>query len=305
MTAHTPKPCSHAAMAVRVGAEIALLNTGNYPGVSDFNNTTWTWTSGSADWTKVSTNDIDSAGPLPLRSDFAMAYDGSAVTLFGGRSGSETGGLLQDTWEWNGTVWARQTPATVPFARFGHRMAYQSFGTTGAIMFGGTNLLNYLNETWRYNGTTWTQLSPTGSPSVRIGHAMAASGAAVVLFGGQNSNSCLNDVYSFDGTNWTQVSTTNAPSIRTDACMAYDTANTKFVLFGGKNENGLINPETWTSPTGAVWTKQSPTTTPSARIGAQMAYDGTNVIMFGGAGLMDASSETWKYDGSANNWVLV
>lgn len=303
MTAHTPKPCSHAAMAVRVGSEIALLNTGNYPGVSDFNNTTWTWTSGSADWTQVSTTDIDASGPLPLRTDFAMAYDGSAVTLFGGRT-AETGGVLQDTWEWNGTAWAKQTPATIPFGRFGHQMAYQSFGTTGAIMFGGTNLLDYLNETWRYNGTTWAQVSTAASPPARIGHAMAASAAAVIIFGGQSSNSCLNDVWTFSGTNWAQVTTTNAPSVRTDACMAYDTANSGYVLFGGKNENGIINPETWTSPTGAVWTKEAPTTTPSARVGAQLAYDGSNVILFGGAGIMDASSETFSWNGSTKNWTL-
>lgn len=304
MTTHTPKPCSNAAMAVDGANKISLLDTSNYPGASNYTNTLWTWTHGTLDWTAISTSDIDTSGPLPLRADSAMAYDGTRLVLFGGRGESETSGLLQDTWYLAANAWAKQTPTTKPFARFGHQMAYQSFGTAGAIMFGGSNVLNYLNETWKFTSGNWTQLTPTGSPSVRIGHAMAASGTAVLVFGGQNSNSCLNDVYTFDGTNWAQVATTNPPSVRTDACMAYDATNTKFVLFGGKNENGIINPETWTSPTGAVWTKQAPTTTPSARVGATMAWDGTNVIMFGGSGIMDASSETWKYDGSANNWVL-
>jgi hypothetical protein len=290
-------------MTRRGSSEVVLLNTGNYPGASDYLNTTWTWTPSA--WTAVSTSDIDASGPLPLRSDFSMAYDGTRVVLYGGRGASELDGVLQDTWYWNGTAWSKQTPTTVPFGRFGHKMVYQSFGTPGAIMFGGTNVLDYLNETWKFTSGDWSLLSPSTKPPARIGHAMAASASIVLLFGGQNSNSCLNDVWSFDGSTWSAVSTTGAPSVRTDACMAYDTANTKFVLFGGRNENGIINPETYTSTDGTSWTKEAPTTTPSARVGAQLAYDGTNVIMFGGAGLTEANSETWKWNGVTKDWSLI
>src|SRR5437867_2938382 len=113
MTTHTPKPCSGAAMTRRASSEIVLLNTGNYPGTNDYLNTTWKWT--PSDWTAVSSTDIDASGPLPLRTDFSMAYDGTRVVLFGGRGASELTGSLQDTWYWNGTAWSKQTPATTPF----------------------------------------------------------------------------------------------------------------------------------------------------------------------------------------------
>ena len=60
----------------------------------------------------------------PARMFHAMAYDSARgrVVLFGGFRVSD---YFADTWEWDGSAWARQTPATSPpgphFPRHGLR----------------------------------------------------------------------------------------------------------------------------------------------------------------------------------------
>jgi hypothetical protein len=289
-------------MTRRATSEVVLLDTGNYPGQANFFNTTFTRSGGV--WTKVSASDIDPSGPLPLRTDHAMAYDGANVVLYGGRAASELGGVLQDHWRWNGTNWLAVS-TTVPFGRYKHKMAYLS-GSSGAVMFGGRTVNDMLLETWICASGTWTQQKTTHTPPARVDHAMAASTTIALLFGGATSNSALNDTWSFASGDWTKLSPTGSPSVRAGAAMAYDVSNSVYVLFGGKNESGLISPTDCTYTfDGTNWTKRSPTTSPSAREGAQMSWDGTNCILFGGAGATDADNQLWKWDHSALNWVAL
>jgi hypothetical protein len=57
-----------------------------------------------------------------------------------------------------------------------------------------------------------------------------------------------------------------------------------------------------TSSLAAQWQLASPTTSPSARYGHALAYDGSanRVLLFGGSAGFSTSNETWAYDGS--NW---
>jgi len=91
-------------------------------------------------------------------------------------------GVLDDTWEWDGTDWLQRTPAHQPSARDGHAMAYDSARGV-VVLFSGYGLLS---DTWEWDGTDWTQRTPTQQPSGRLAHAMAYDSArsAVVLFGG-------------------------------------------------------------------------------------------------------------------------
>lgn len=312
MPGTNPLRCSNSVMALRVGHEIVLLDTGNYPGVSDYLNETVTWASGN--WTVVSTSQIDPLGPLPLRSQMGMGFDGSSteVVLFGGKGESETEGVLNDTWTWSGTAWTKQAPGTSPFGRYSHELAH--LNGVGSLMFGGTNVLNLLEETWLWsggNGGNWTQLAPSHSPSARTNFAMAGSSATtnVLLFGGQGTATTFEDTWMWVGTstgNWVQQFPAVSPPALTGAVMAYDAANSQYVLFGGADDHGLVGPQTWvfTGGNGGNWHLTTPAVTPAARVGAQMAYDGAHVIMFGGSGNTHAFGETWEWTGGTNgNWV--
>jgi len=304
MPTTNPLRCSHSVMAMDTAdSKVVLLNTGSYPGFSNFLNQTWTWN--GTDWTRVGTGTVDASGPLPLRSDMCMAYDGYHIVMFGGRGESETSGVLQDTWTFTGTTWTKEAPATVPFGRFKAEMAQLTLASGKKVfMFGGSNVLNFLNETWAWQGVakTWTLLSPATSPTARVDHCFADGPTFCVLFGGKGTNAPMQDTWKFDGSTWTQLTPTTPPPVRAEAAMCYDTANSNWVLFGGRNDFNLLG-DTWTlNSAGTAWTAKTTAVAPSYRCGAQMTYDSVlgAVVLFGGndqAG--NTFNDTWKWSGSA------
>jgi hypothetical protein len=311
MTAHSPFACAFAGMARLPGAtnKVVLLDSGSYPAFSNYVNATWTWN--GTDWTAVTTaaNGIDSAGPLPSRQNFAMTYDGTNIMMYGGQAGSETGGSLNDTWTWNGTVWAKAT-GTAPFARTYAEACQFNTGATSAIMFGGFGGGGggtFLNETWSWNGASkqWSQITTAASPPARIGHCMDGGPSYTIMFGGQGTNSLLNDTWKYDGTNWTQLNPATVPSVRTGAQMCYDQTRNVWVMFGGQNTAGRLA-ETWIFD-GTNWTLCGPQNSPAGVTWGQMCWDGhTNrVMMFGGFNSGDSSistgavtSQTWAWSGT-------
>ena len=328
MPGTNPLPCSHSTMVYNT-SKIVLLDTStgrgsvNGPGTTgNFLNVTYTWSGDSTtgNWTLASTdltNDIDPLGPLPVRNLQGMGYDSGSteVVLFGGAGESEAAGVFNDTWTYSSAgVWAKQTPGTSPFGRYRHQMA--DLHGIGVLMFGGSNVLNFLEETWLWTGGAagnWTQLTPGVVPPARVDFAMAGSTAAtnVLMYGGKNSNQTLGDTWMWVGTStgdWVQQTPAVSPPALSEACLAYDAANTQYVLFGGQTDDAFNTPQTWvwTGGNGGNWHLTTPAVSPSARIGAQMAYDGTHVIMFGGANEYNVLNETWMWTGGTNgNWVAL
>jgi hypothetical protein len=242
------------------------------------------------------------AASPPARNSANMAYDAASgqVVLFGGYG---NGGILGDTWTWNGITWTQQSPATSPSGRDSAGMVYDA-ATGQVVLFGGSNGSSILGDTWTWNGTTWTQQSPAASPSARDFPSMAYDAATgqVVLFGGDgstNSSGYLGDTWTWNGTTWTQQSPATSPSARYYDSMAYDAATAQVVLFGGYN-NGLLG-DTWTW-NGTTWTQQSPAASPSARYLPIMAYDAASskVVLFGGEGNSGLLGDTWSWN--ATTW---
>jgi hypothetical protein len=188
-------------------------------------------------------------------------------------------------------------------------MAYDS-GTGQLVLFGG-NDGNYLNDTWTWNGTNWTQLNPATSPggpgAGRFDASMAYDSGTgqLTLFGGNDGN-YLSDIWTWNGSTWTTQSATTSPSARFGASMAYDPGTGQLVLFGG-NDGNYLN-DTWTygypPATSYDWTQQSPSTSPSARYGASMAYDpgSGQLVLFGGGSVVAGSGvldDTWTWNSTA------
>lgn len=84
--------------------------------------------------------------------------------------------------------------------------------------------------------------------------------------------------------NWTQQMPATSPSPRNQHALAYDSAHSDVVLFGGSNGNpnlaGLGDTWTWN---GTNWTQASPQTKPPARYSHAMAYDAMHqqTVLFG------------------------
>jgi hypothetical protein len=314
MTATTPLRSAFSAMVLDTTLapnKIVLLNTGNFPSYSSYLNETWLFNgTGTPNWTNTGTTLIDPNGVLPGRTDHVMAFDGTNVMLYGGRSSSSTGGIFQDTWLYGGTpaVWTKST-AVAPFGRYKAQATY--LAGSGAVMFGGQNLNGYLNETWIWSTGAWTQVVFANGvgPGGKTGHVMAADGTQVIMFGGRSNKYQTNNTWKFNGTTWTELQPTVRPSIRSEACMAYDSVNAIYVMFGGQNEYYYL-PETWTFKVATnTWT-QVPIANgvgPEGRVGAQMAFDTVSgqTIMFGGiSGKTNyPSNATWSFNGATSVWT--
>jgi len=148
---------------------------------------TWTWDGVSQTWTQLSPSTSPPARLGPLAYDPATA----SVVLFGGGIEHPPGGggtAYGDTWNWNGTNWVQQFPASAPSARLGAALAYDP-QIRALVLFGGAvggDWENSSADSWTWNGSTWTQVHPATTPPNRYDFAMSYDPGekAVLMFGG-------------------------------------------------------------------------------------------------------------------------
>jgi hypothetical protein len=132
-----------------------------------------------------------------------MAYDASTNTTVLVAGMDLSGGSPVDTWTWDGAVWTRQRPATVPPETVAGAMAYDP-STRTVVLF------NAWGQTWLWNGAakTWTRQFPKTAPAGRQWPSMAYDPLTknVVLFGGWLS-STFDDTWVWSGVQktWTVV----------------------------------------------------------------------------------------------------
>ncbi|MGH2805704.1 MAG: Kelch repeat-containing protein [Actinomycetota bacterium] len=152
---------------------------------------------------------------------------------------------------------------------------------------------------------TWIDRSVT--PLRRELGAMAFDGAKTILFGGccSDARSRLDDTWAYIGGAWTKLSPETAPPGRDQAAIVFDEARHEVVLFGGQGRDASGNVtfgDTWTWD-GTDWTREAPTTSPSPRSSASMAFDTVSdqVVLFGGCSAAACDlGDTWTWDG--NTW---
>jgi hypothetical protein len=87
------------------------------------------------------------------------------------------------------------------------------------------------------------------------------------------------------------------PSPRWAAAAAYDEANDVVILFGGLGPGGLA--DTWAYRNN-TWVQLHPRTSPPARGAAALAWDGHELVLFGGVvryGSSQYLDDTWTWDG--------
>jgi hypothetical protein len=242
---------------------------------------------GTARWTRIAVDP-------PARGEAKLASLGSKLVLVGGSSGTA---VLGDTWEWDGTAWARRSTPTTPLPR-----SYFSLATLGSrvVLFGGLDAAGALHDdTWTWDGATWTKLAPAHKPPARRWAATTALGSKLVLFGGVGATGALADTWEFDGTDWAQRTTPTAPpggaNVRLGAASA-----TSVVAIGTTSSAGPWQTWTWD---GTSWTDRT-ATAPSAFFSPLVANAGgtLRVVDFGAPGgliVWDWSGSSWGPHGIA------
>ncbi|WP_284642501.1 cadherin-like beta sandwich domain-containing protein [Paenibacillus silviterrae] len=155
----------------------------------------------------------------------------------------------------------------------------------------------------------WKRISLNISPDARQSAAMAYDESAgnVVMFGGQGSTGLLDETWIWDGSQQTWQELLNLPlkpSNRKGAAIAYDPVSRKVLLFGGEGQAGVLNDTWFWNGTDAKWEQVTGLAdAPSARGGAQLAYDGEQLVLFGGYTGSGASKtllgDTWLWNGAS------
>lgn len=268
-------------------------------------NDVWEFDLGLESWSQSAVVGV----PPPHRAEHAMAYDPGTnrVYLFGGAGFS---GLLNDMWAYDPTArtWANVTPATSPSQRTDTRMAWLL--GYGVLLFGGKDSSNQpLGDTWKWNpvAQTWTQETGPPSPPARYGHALAQdqSGQNLVLVGGTGAGGQpVPGTWLWNRVAWVQQ--LPPPSPRSDVAMTYDSTRNRHVLFGGRSHPaGADLGDTWELD-GLNWRQRSPSSAPSPRADAGMAYDSARqrTVLYGGRSSGACGTEladTWEWDGQ--NWL--
>ncbi len=256
-----------------------------------------TWAFSGTAWKQLS----PAVFPSP-RGEASMVYDAADgyVLLFGG---SGSAGALGDTWKFSAGQWTQLSPQVSPSARWGASIAYDA-ADGYVVFFGGAsnNGNTYYQDTWKFSAGQWTPLSPSQSPSTRERQRMVfdTKDNYVLMFGGTSdehySGAGLGDTWEFSGGQWTQLSPSVSPSDRYDYGMAYDSAVTSVVLFGGWVPGGACGndvSDTWEF-SGGAWSQVATVSSPPALQGTGVAYDPSTsgIVLFGGGTNVGASPST-------------
>lgn len=266
----------------------------------------------------------------------AMAFDpiSNTTVLFGGDvpNGPYNPTTLNDTWEWNGSTWSVDHPATAP--------EYPSLGETPALAYDPLNrgLILFDGQTWEWTGSSWNLLQPANVPtgtgfSIPGNHPTMATdtdnGSVVLLVNDNDTNN--EETWEWNGSDWVQES----PVVEPPCCgiIGYDPAHNTMLyqvqdqtwewdgfywlqlnpadeinpiaMTAGPEGSGLLaitgtpegSPLSTYEWTGTDWRQVETTTVPLVTAGPSLADGPTGVVLFGGGTTTgsDVSNATWVF----------
>lgn len=255
-----------------------------------------TWTFNGTAWTLA-----NPAVSPPARWGHGMVRDTlrNRLVVFGGRS--PTFYLdSNDTWEWNGSNWARVLTPSSPPARHGHGIAFDRRRNL-TVVFGGVDTQGTRADTWEYDGATWTQATTTTAPQKRECMAMTFDrGRGVTLvFGGFDSDTgtVLGDTWEYDRRGWRELALPSSPSPRYRSAIVFDENRHRPVMYGGFG-NGTVFTQGFEFD-GNEW---QPVVGTGSLYATEMyaSFDPirNRTYTFGGANPSGFSNETWAFQGA-------
>jgi hypothetical protein len=254
---------------------------------------TWLWTAAGGF--------VQAATISPgYQSDHAMCRDAARNRIV--LLGYDDVAHVSTTWEWDGTSWQQQFPATVPDYRRQARLAYDPVRQR-AVLYGNASTPAPESEfsVWEWDGVNWQ------SGSSELGGAMVSSAydearRVQVLLASRYVGPLspfVSTTWEWDGTVLQKLAIAG-PSARLAPLLWYDPVVQRTMLFGGQGlSTTTLNNDTWQFD-GVTWQQLAPANQPSPRIAAALAYDPTRqrAVLFGGFDVSDLQ-ETWEWDGTS------
>ena len=278
-------------------------------------NDLWAWQNGN--WQQVD------AGNAPAGRHLAdITYDRARdrVILFGGYKYTADGKALEglyDTWEFDGTSWT-EVQATGNGPKVDKPLLAFDPVRNETILVGIDT--TFKTQMYRYDvaGKTWQKITPDPLPPCANESTLAyqTHNQTVVLTGGACSDSSTSDeVWQWDGTKWEKIDARQGGfniSRVTGAAYAYDTANRRFVRFGGASNFGTLIESSTYALRDLVWFFLQSPARPNPRSLATFRRDPARGTAWFYGGLSEFSYGTsisydldlWRYTG-AQGWLRV
>lgn len=211
-----------------------------------------------------------------------------------------------------GELWSAQASLGAPSPRYYHSAVW-----TGRelIVWGGLNGSTYYGDGARYNPAlnTWTPVSAAGAPSPRAFHHALWTGSEMLIWGGSDATSLKNTGarYNPDTDSWTPISDTDAPT----GCVGNSAVWTgsEMMVWGGRFDNvpSFSNDGGRYDPITDSWTPIPTNGAPSARTAHIAVWNGTEMVVWGGAHFGTAwCCQTVHNDGARfnptnNSWTSI
>ena len=259
----------------------------------------------------------------PLRETPTVVYDGAThrVLMFGGDRPSCAGQpstALADTWEWTGSRWIQQHPATSPSPRSGACAAYDA-DTNEVVMFGGVDGIPRVSDpnTWTWDGANWTAHHLTPSPPAGAGSCGMAFDPVrhQMLLTTEVSASSTIETWAWDGAAWSQLPSSGPAEYNLLPTIAFDGDLGEVVLYNGRTpctgtffsgDCGTPVSQTW-AWSGVSWQDVSATPSPTARFNGALAFDNAThqLVLFGGWPDFGATlADTWTLSAPGTSSVV-
>lgn len=275
-------------------ATASVILFGGYDPTVSADGDTWSFANGT--WTPIVTG---AASTPPARWGASLAWDPADgyLLLFGGRNTTQ---FFNDTWSFNGSTWTLVPTTAAPSPREYMALTFDatdgyllaSGGGYGNVPAGSGSAWSYANDTWSYANGTWTNLTASsGETGLVLWSAYDAATGSVVAIGtpsdAPNTVGCTLGSYTwtYSGGTWTNLSASASTPGASFPAVAYDTATSSVVLFGGYafSSGCASTNETWSYAAGA-WSNVTGPMAPLPREAASATYDPAlaAVILFGG-----------------------
>ena len=269
--------------------------------------------------------DLGATSPPSARRSSGVAVDPASgrIYIYGGYDSS----FLSDAHAFAPTTnsWTQITATgTSPGTRERHALAWDPVGNV-LVVFGGDNrptipFVHYDTLHVMTPAGTWTQIPKAGAwPAARkdatliwIPHL-----ATFLLYGGNDGANAANrfgDVWllSLDAAGgtatWTQLTPTGTAPKQSAACVAYDPAGRRLIVYGGETADGIdVNTTHVYSVDTNAWVTATPTgATPVGESFSQCAWDPVSqrVLLYGGqANGGSPLTGVYTYDPETQKWA--
>lgn len=245
----------------------------------------------------------------------AMTFDGGDgyLLLFGGYllvNGGAHPIYSNATWKFSGGAWSQVHPVKAPSARALPGMTYDAADGYVVLVGGSGSGGNQLNDTWRYAAGNWTKIQTAGPTAGSVSLTYDSRDGYVLGTDTVQTVSAAS-TWKYSGGNWSRIPVVNQPVVY-GAEMAFDTAASAVVLFGGFNRAGSVTSNSTWEYSGGAWTNVSANSTlaPLGRIYSGLTYDASigAILVFGGQSVTHTTGQvelgdTWEFKGG--NWSNV